>query len=391
MERISGKTCLRQLFLDNWSGFRKAHPKCITETIEENVEKMMNCRDPRKMGFAMYQCKNHPNKKVIRPHSCKSRFCNSCGKVQNDNWAASCHETLPNTEYYHIILTIPQQLRNLLRTERKLLDALFRASADTLLSFYKEKSVTPAMMIALHTFGRDMKWNPHIHMIVSAGGLTKKDQWKKVTFIPFKMLQKRWKVLLLNALKRQIRSIINKNPEHPNLKPFLDDRLIDNFFHDLYAMNWYAHRSDTANIKSTINYVGRYAKRPPIAETRILDYFEEKITFVYRDHRSKSDVSYRLPVSLFIERLIQHIPPKGFRVVRYYGLLANRVISKSKFTLQKIFGITKQFFKKLSWRQRQTLHRGHDPLLCSICKQEMSLSFLAFFSRKNNGLVFRHI
>lgn len=389
MELIAGKHSLKQVFSPHWQEFRKAHPECLNKDIEENVEKMMKCRNPREMGFAMYYCTNHPGKKVIRPHSCKSRFCNSCGKVQNDRWSAGAHERLPNTSYNHITLTIPQELRKILFEVRPLLDALFRAAADTLLSFFNEKGMLPAIMIALHTFGRDLKWNPHIHMIVSAGGIGKDKQWKKQSFIPYKMLQKRWKVLLLNTLKKQIKELLSCMPNHPQLKPFLDEHFLDNFFRDLYSMNWYAHESDTADPKKTIEYIGRYAKRPPIAETRILDISDEKITFSYKDHRSKSDVTYRLPIFAFIKRLIQHIPSKGFRMIRYYGCLANRVISKLKPILQKILGFTKKIFKKLSWRERQTNYLGYDPLICPCCRKEMNLKLLAFFSKKNGGLVFR--
>ena len=194
---------LQQIFRDHWGSYLSVYGDLVRKTEKENVEKIMSCKDPDQMGFGFYQCPNHPDEVRIIPHTCKSRFCNSCGKVMTDNWLCKCHERLPNISYYHLTLTIPQELRGLFKTVRPLLDVLFTTARDLLYSFfYDEKKVTPIIMEILHTFGRDLKWNPHLHIIISAGGLATHtvkhhkvyEGWKQIPFVPYKMLRDRWKV-----------------------------------------------------------------------------------------------------------------------------------------------------------------------------------------------------
>lgn len=115
------------------------------------------------------------------------------------------------------------------------------------------------------------------------------------------------------------------------------------------------------NVVGTIQYVGRYTKKPVIAETRILDYDGSFVTFFYQDHRSKLITKNTVPVSEFIRRLIRHIPEKNFRMIRHCGLVANRVSNKFKPILDTLFGLVKQIAKSLSWRERQTLYHKKDP------------------------------
>lgn len=386
MESITGKITLQQIFSEQWEGFCKQHPECLTNTIQQNVEKMLSCRNPDKMGFALYQCNKCPDVYVTVPHSCKSRFCNICGKVQTDKWISSCHKLLPNTDYYHLTFTIPKQLRIILAKIPDLLHVLFRASADTLFSFFKdERHITPAITEVLHTFGRDMKWNPHIHIILSAGGLDEEGNWKEISFIPFKMLRERWKVILLNAMKSTLKEKAIQQPQHSQYKFFTLPQFLRDFFYDLYKISWYVYlRTTLINVKGTIQYVGRYTKKPIIAETRILAYDGTTVTFVYHDHKDNMETKVTLPVFEFIKRLIRHIPARYFRLIRHYGLVANRVSSRFKNILTTLFGTVATIMKFLTWRERQKQYRNKDPLLCPHCGDELYL-FARFFPSKLSG------
>ncbi len=342
------------------------------------------------MGFDYYQCPNHPDHFVRVPHSCKSRFCNSCGKIQTDNWIADCHKILPNVEYRHLTLTIPQELRRILWVVRPLLHCLFDGANQMLKSFFTEKKITIASTMVVHTFGRKLNWNPHLHIILSCGGLNKTLGWKEQDYIPYKMLSKRWMVLLLNSLKAKIKELIKTKEYFEILKPFTDAKFMHNFFKDLYYLNWYTHLSqEKIDMDHTIGYIGRYSKRPVISEAKILDYNKEAeaITIEYQDHRDDSPTKWTLSIYKFIELLIQHIPKKHFHQIRHYGLVANRISAKFKTILQKLFGKTKQLLQKLMWRQRQKLHKGKDPLICPHCKNKLQFMFRMAFSRSQNCLV----
>lgn len=353
---------------------------------------MLSCRDPEKIGFSQYQCPNHPNHTVKVPHSCKSRFCNTCGKIQTDAWISNCHQILPNIEYRHLTLTIPKELRGLFYAVRPLLGCLFQAANEMLQSFFEEKKITPAITIVVHTFGRKLNWNPHLHIILSCGGLTEGQTWKDQEFIPYKMLAKRWKVILLNRLKKTIQEmLLDSSPVYKKiLDPFLDLQFFHNFFQDLYEKNWYTHLSEEKiDMDHTIGYIGRYSRRPVISEAKILAYDKEAatVTIEYQDHKDPTPTKWTLSVYKFIKLLIQHIPQKYFHQIRHYGLVANRISKNFKGVLQMLFGKAKQALEKLLWRQRQKKYRNIDPLLCPHCNSELILRFRVFFSRSQNRFV----
>ena len=138
----------------------------------------------------------------------------------------------------------------------------------------------------------------------------------------------------------------------------------------------------------TVSYIGRYTKRPPLGESRILHVGKIVqaegiwVTFSYQE-RNQYPVRLSVPVERFIELLIQHILPDNFRQIRYYGILANRVKTSLKEIFLQLLKRKKYFLEVLSWRERQKLYRGSDPLLCSKCGKQMKLVEIATFSLKS--------
>ena len=119
----------------------------------------------------LYLCLPHPCEIRYVPHSCKSWFCSVCAKVQIDKWVADMNRLFPNCSYFHVTFTVPSQFRTLLFEKRELLNAVFSASTETLISFCKEQGFLPAVTAVLHTFCSDLKRHVHVHVIISAGGL----------------------------------------------------------------------------------------------------------------------------------------------------------------------------------------------------------------------------
>lgn len=391
MQIITGKYSLKQIFLDFWPAFSKKHPELLSKDIEENVEKMMACRDPEKMGFELFICPNHPDQIFRIPHSCKSRFCNTCGKIHTDKWLQSCHKLLPNTDYHHLTFTVPKLMRWLFFCERSLFDCLFKAASIVLLDHFKrERKVTPGITMVLHTFGRDLKQHPHVHILITAGGLTAEGKWKKINSISYKMLAARWKVEFLNILKKTIREILKKNNHHKGLRNFWKPKRLKYFFLKFYGMNWYVYLvEELLKAEDSLGYIGRYTKRPVIAEASIVDYNKEKgtVSFVYKDTRDQTETLMTCPVFVFIRKLIQHIPKKYFHQIRHYGLVANRVSKKFQPILRNLFGMVRKFMEKMNWRQRQTVYRKRDPLICTHCNCELLFRGRFCFSSAENRLI----
>jgi len=187
---IVRKYTIKEIFTDNWYAFKEEmakQNKIIRKTILDEVGKIIGCQDPEK-GFILYVCpKCNVNKRV--PFTCKSRFCNCCGAKYSQDRALNMSAKLLKCSHRHVVFTIPEALRKYFAVDRSLLNLLFDAASETI--FYrfnemnKSESYTPGMICVLHTFGRDLKWNPHIHMILCDEAIGRSKNWKKFSHINY--------------------------------------------------------------------------------------------------------------------------------------------------------------------------------------------------------------
>jgi len=210
------------------------------------------------------------------------------------------------------------------------------------------------------------------------------------------MLHKRYRFLLIQELKKKIRKHLEESPNPEKLPVFSYPGVLDSFLDPLLKMNWYVHDStELPHEDFTVSYIIRYAKRPPLAEWRILDYGkkpdsnEYRVTFSHKE-REHLEVKWTVPVEKFISLLIQHIPPKHFRVVRCYGALATRTKPLLRKVLSRLFSRMKEIAKFTRWSQRLTTFTGKDPLCCPISQREMELVEVPYFSRRLGSLDFYH-
>ena len=127
------------------------------------------------------------------------------------------------------------------------------------------------------------------------------------------------------------------------------------------------------NLRFTVRYIGRYARRPPISELRIINYTGDMITFQFKDyHNHERPVLYTLKTVEFIRKLVRHIPPHYFNVIRHYGLLASRVKGTYKKIVDVLLPNSNKAEPAANWRERQTAYRGKDPLVCTVCRKVMA-------------------
>lgn len=257
----------------------------------------------------------------------------------------------------------------------------------------EEQRFIPGIVEVLHTFGSTLEFHPHIHMILSEGGLGDNDNfdfsvWQEHGFFPERVLKERFKYFLIKSLrgfaaqkaKEKIFNIPNEIKDLWQRKTGWRD-----FFkvtQALYKIIWYVYIGEKlSNAHFTTRYIGRYAKRPCLSEAKILYYnFEEQIVkILYHDKITNTEKQIALSVDEFIKRLIRHIPEKNFRMIRYYGIYANRVrTAATKFLsiqIMALFGIAKILYapekQAKTWRERVFESTGIDPLICPNCKIEM--------------------
>ena len=163
---------IKQIFIDNWDNFVKDCSDTIVRPIVfEEVNKIVNCGNPD-FGYALYVCE-HCGKFLKVPFRCKSRFCNTCGVKYAQDRAISMAKKSIRCKHRHIVFTMSDKLWLYFQKYRYLLNGLFEASSNAILSWFyeinKSQNFKPGIMCTLHTFGRDLKWNPHIHMLCTEG------------------------------------------------------------------------------------------------------------------------------------------------------------------------------------------------------------------------------
>lgn len=379
MEYVSGIK-LRDIFIDNgnwWKLFLK-HRRLIRISIITNVLKLLICKTSF-LGYHLYVCPDC-KRSIKTPHSCKSRFCPSCGKKATDDWIKNSFNNLPNTKWQHITFTMPDAFWNFFWINRYLMNKLPSIAANIIKKLAVQKGFIPGIYLAIHTFGRDLKRNIHLHLSTTVGGISQeKDSWVKDFYFYHDTLKKMWRYEISSLLRKEFKKGALKLP--PELKHINSYNTFCSWTALFYNKTWVVHLcKQSKNFKANVAYLGKYLKRPPIGETRIKEYDGEFVTYKYLDHYTDTVETMTLPVLDFIARLIAHIPDKNFRNIRYYGFLANRVRGKLMPIIQKLIS-EKQFAKNkvyTPWRNmiKNTFH--YDPLKCQNCGKLMELQQVVF-------------
>ena len=355
---------LQQIFTDYYEEIEYTlHPR---KTEMENIDKMIHCGDPS-FGGAMYGCPHCGNLKFV-PFRCHSRFCPTCGNKYAMERTTSMSFKLVNVTHRHCVFTIDKSLREFFLKDRSLLDCLFH-SANSVITrmFYKmnkSKNFTPGFIMVLHTFGRDLKWNPHIHCLISEGGYSDDGFWRNVKHFDYTFLRNAFRTALLNEMESKIGSSFKK----VKAKCYREHQ--QGFY--VYA------KPNLCNPRIVVKYIGRYLGRPVIATSRIDKYDGEMVTFHYNRHEDEQYIEETIPAMEFIQRLIRHIPEKHFKMIRYGGIYARhreidsklyRAISKSKHHIYHSFN---------QWRTAILSSFGYDPLVCPDCQHRMEFLELYF-------------
>lgn len=349
---------IKQIFNDHWDNFVIRNPELdIRQVVFDEVEKIINCGNPD-YGYALYVC-DHCKKFVKVPFRCKSRFCNTCGVKYAQDRSFSMTKKSIRCKHRHIVFTMSDKLWPYFQKYRNLLDGLFEAASSSILSWFyelnKSQNFTPGIMCTLHTFGRDLKWNPHIHMLCTEGGAGNTEVFRIVKHINFKALRSRWQKLLLDYLQ-------NNLPE----KELIEFKLLKNQIYKEYNNGFYVYAKpdNISSINQTINYVVRYTGRPAMAQSRIIDYDGTYVTYYYERHEDGKRIEEKVHAYEFIKRLILHIPNKNFKVVRYYG-----IYTKTHKQADKIFKLLNKSQIEIrnqlrKWNISIELSFGYDPTIC---------------------------
>ena len=316
---------IQQIFNASWDDYSQKHS--VSDEQFKTAISIMACKSGS-LGCNISVCEDCGHQE-IHNNSCRNRHCPNCQAVLKELWIDARRSEVIDGAYFHVIFTVPSELRTVIYSNQKLLYSLLHdASAKTLLELSRDKKylgATPAIIQVLHTWGQDLHFHPHIHCIISSAGLTtamKLVDRKSHFLIPVKVLGRKFRGKFLEALGQYYRSgklcfsdsCIRLNREY-EWKQYLDS---------LYKKDWCPFIKETFNgFGNAIDYLGRYTHRIAISNARIISVTESDVTFNARDYHTMEMKPITLSHEEFIRRFLQHILPKGFQKIRYYGLLSN--------------------------------------------------------------------
>jgi len=299
-------------------------------------------------------------------NSCRNRNCPKCQALTKEQWILDREADLLPIPYFHVVFTLPEELNEIVIHNRKaLFDLLFKASSETLKALALDKKflgAEPGFISILHTWGSNLTFHPHVHIIIPGGGLTATGQWKgtgKKFFIPVKVMAKLFRGKFLHGLQEM----------RDTVRGLEDDSVWRTTANTLYAKDWYVYcKRPFKTNRSVLQYLGRYTHRIAISNHRILSIQDEKVSFKWRDYSDGSkEKVMTIAANEFMRRFLLHVLPPGFTKIRHYGFLASAVKKKKLTLCKKLTGAKIIVKSKLSTVEMMMKITGIDITLCPRC------------------------
>lgn len=311
---MNGPNLLRTILTDHWHRalplLQRKLPADVFDAACGAVEKALRCRSEEN-GFVRYRCADCGATHTLC-FSCKSRFCPDCGKARAAEAAKNAQERLLSVRHRHLTFSVPSELRLLLFWDRSLLAVVAKAAVQATLEAVgtrcRAHPPMPGVMATVHTYGRDLTWHPHVHVLCTEGGLRKDGVWQPVKIFPAQQYRRLWQHYLLTLLRKKLKG----KPGVCRMLGSLYHRYPDGFI--VNVMSRYV------NGKQAAAYCCRYTGRPPLSEKRITGYDGKRVTISFTDYRDGQEKTLTLPAVAFLIRLVQHVWPRYQRDVHYHGL-----------------------------------------------------------------------
>jgi hypothetical protein len=381
---------LHTIFFDeskNWEKFKKKFHGKIRPVALREVKKFKDCGD-LKNGFKVFVCDGC--KKVKRvPLRCKGKFCPTCSIGESQRWSDVMAQDMFSVVHRHVIFTIDEGLRKIFaypQYRTTLLKGLMDEAAGIIQQFFKKRNLECGIVAALHTFGSKLEFNPHVHMVVTMGGVTQVGEWQTYDYLPFPMLRKFWQNAVLKLIRRTL-TPRDKKTVQPLLQKAYNSN--DNGFY----VN--APKRARTDVKKVLQYISRYMNRGPISKERIEFYDGNKVIFRYKDKRTNQTARHEMTSQEFIGNLIRHIPDAQFKTIRRYGIYSRRmktlmkkIVGSFQKQIRKLIVNVKSMTKPMNWSERMTECFGEDPLECTDCGGRFEYS--GMIALKNGKLVVQY-
>ena len=305
-------------FYPSWAAQRKLRADVIRAASD-----IMRCRTEQ-LGshFESCDCGQLAN---IEFNSCRHRSCPQCRGGRRADWLQKTTADLLPCNHAHIIFTVPEQLNVLWQFNRKLfaekLMTAARESLEQLLADPKHLGAKPGIISALHTWGRTLCIHPHVHCLVTAGGVDAEGRFiksQRSELLPYRVLHAKFRGKLCAFLKQAVASGDLVIP------PWMTAAKCHSLLNRMGRIQWNVRQEQIySHGVSVAGYLARYMSGGPISDKRIVSVTDSEIVFLYHDHRDGVQKKMKLTPAEFLDRWFEHVPPRALRTIRRSGLYAN--------------------------------------------------------------------
>lgn len=313
---------LADVFKRHGEKYRAEHT--LTPEQHKVMNAVINCRNAA-LGGHVEQCEQCEATKIAY-NSCRNRHCPKCQSIRTARWLESRREELLPVQYFHLVFTLPHELNHLiLYNKAALYNTLFQAAWETLNTLGQSPTRLNGqmgMIGILHTWGQNLSVHNHLHCIVPGGALTKMGRWrssKRGYLFPVKVMSKLFRGFYISKLRALQKSGELKFPDTLPSEQF--SSLLDT----LMEKAWVVYSKEPfGGPEKLLDYLGRYTHKIAISNHRILHCDDNSVTFQWRDYADGNQVkAMTLKPDEFIRRYLNHVLPKGFMRIRFFGILAS--------------------------------------------------------------------
>src|SRR5208283_2252810 len=365
------------------AAYRAQHP--VTPEQAQVMRRLAACRTAS-LGGHVDACSGCGFTRISY-NSCRDRHCPKCQAGKRAAWLETRLERLLPIGYFHVVFTLPDVLQPLiLHNQRRLYNLLFQAASATLLALSADPHRLGAQIgvtAILHTWGQQLRFHPHLHCVVTGGGLSLDGQrWvagQRHYFLPVKVLGKLFRGKFLAALKAMYHA--GQLTLTGSVAPLNDPHAFQQLLVALYGRKWivYAKRP-FGGAQQVFRYLGRYSHRVAISNSRLLSVDNDEVSFQWKDYADGHQTKVKcLPAEEFLRRFLMHVLPKGFVRIRHYGLLASVNVATKLLRCRQLLGQEAQPTPPSckSWIDRVLEWTGQDPMRCPLCQGVLERSTLA--------------
>jgi hypothetical protein len=316
----------------------------------------------------------------ISYNSCRNRHCPKCQTLQKEKWIEARNEDLLPIQYFHVVFTIPSELNPLgIMNQRVIYNLLFRSASETLIELAgnpKHLGARIGFIAILHTWGQNLMDHPHLHCVVTGGGLSETN-WvssRKGFFIPVKVMSILFRGKFLDYLKDSFAELIFPGGIG-HLQAPADFEV---FRRRLYLKKWVVYcKPPFDGAEGVLQYLGRYTHRIAISNNRILSFNNAEVSFRWRDYAAGDKQKVMtLKADEFIRRFLLHVLPDRYVRIRHFGLLANRSRKDNIALCRRLLNVhtTLKEKKEETWQEHLLRICGVDVTLCPVCKKGRMLT-----------------